>query len=299
MSGGTQTLAELAAEAREEGRWGDAATLYGRLVHETPNDPDNACWYGYALWHAGDLEGAIAEYARAERIEPEWSGVNNCMGTINRESGTRTRRWRNTASRSRNRPTMPTRTQILAKRYGRSDGWARPPRITGAPSRPSPTGPRRRRPCARIGRSGAFRRSEHGDPRRHPDLPRAHGFADDARDRAFASGQARRSRGGRTTGAQGRPDDAEAWSRLAWLRCARRNIPRRPSLRRKPSGASRRRLTRISSWAGSPPTTASAMPQSRTTVAIWNSIRRMPKAPRWAFPISAQQRRPSARRKNT
>lgn len=87
MSAADDSLAKLAAQAREDGRWPDAVKLYAALLKADPANADNICWHAYALWQGGDRKGAMAEYQRAENFQPTWSGINNCLGSIHRELG--------------------------------------------------------------------------------------------------------------------------------------------------------------------------------------------------------------------
>ena len=80
-------LLKRADDARQNKRWIEAVKLYDQHLKENPDDADNVCWRAYSLWQGGDLEGAIEGYTAASKIEPQWAGVHNCLGSINKQMG--------------------------------------------------------------------------------------------------------------------------------------------------------------------------------------------------------------------
>lgn len=71
-----------AAKARKKNRWKDAEGLYRIHLAANPKDADAMCWLALCLWRQSDLDGAIEYYERGAALEPTWSGVHNCLGSL-------------------------------------------------------------------------------------------------------------------------------------------------------------------------------------------------------------------------
>jgi len=62
---------KAAEELKSTGRWEDLAKLYEKLIKADPNNFDNLCGYGEALFQKGDLEKSHECYIKALKYKPD------------------------------------------------------------------------------------------------------------------------------------------------------------------------------------------------------------------------------------